>query len=436
MKIDFPINDIYLDLLEDQSRYLILYGSAGSGKSIFAGQKILIRCLSEPGHRFLVTRKIAATIQNSVFKLFCDLISSYNLSGLVKVNKSNLSFHLNTGSEIITTGLDDVEKLKSIQGITGRWDEEATELTKGDFDQLDLRLRGKTKYYKQNIITFNPIDEEHWIKKELFDKELSNRTIKHSTYLDNKFIDQEYIDLLNSRIAGDENLYRIYVKGEWGRIRTGAEFYSSFRFNEHVKPLENNKTGIYHISFDQNVVPYVSCTIAQLNKRDNIYVVNFIDEITLSNPKNQTEYLCDEFIYRYDDIEKIYFYGDATGKKRDTRNKENDYDIIERKLKRFIDNTSNRVPYSNPSVTRRRTFINRIFDKKYPIEINIDPKCKKLIADLESVKEDIDGTKLKKKVLDKLTGQSYEQYGHLSDCSDYQIVTLFKSYFDNMQFYK
>ena len=158
MKVNLPINDVYYDLLDDNNRYLILYGGSGSGKSIFAVQKILIRCLQVPESRILVVRKIANTLQNSVFKAFADLISQYNLAGLVKANKTNLSYHFNNGSEILTTGLDDVEKLKSIQGITSIWIEEATELEKSDFDQLDLRLRGETKGYKQFIITFNPID--------------------------------------------------------------------------------------------------------------------------------------------------------------------------------------------------------------------------------------------------------------------------------------
>lgn len=436
MKVDLPINDIYYDLLEDNNRYLILYGGSGSGKSIFAVQKILIRCLQLPGLRFLVVRKIANTLQNSVFKAFSDLISEYNLSGLVKANKSNLSYHFNNGSEILTTGLDDVEKLKSIQGITSIWIEEATELDKSDFDQLDLRLRGETKGYKQFIISFNPIDETHWIKAELFDNELDNRTIRHSTYLDNKFIDKDYIKLLTERIAGDENLYRIYVKGQWGRIKTGAEFYSSFKFNKHVNSNPSPPQTIFHLSFDQNVVPYVSCTISHIYQKDDKYIIRFVDEIALENPRNKTECLCDEFLRRYPYAERVYFYGDATGKKRDTRNQYNDYEIIERKLYKLLTNTSNKVPHSNPSVTKRRDFINRVFDGHYPIEIEIDPKCKLLIADFEGVKEDIDGTKLKKKVLNKITGQSYEQFGHLSDSFDYQITTSFKSYFDSMAYIK
>ena len=51
-----------LPLFEDQSRYLVLKGGGGSGKSVFAGRKVLERCVSEPGHRILVCRKVARTL--------------------------------------------------------------------------------------------------------------------------------------------------------------------------------------------------------------------------------------------------------------------------------------------------------------------------------------------------------------------------------------
>jgi phage terminase large subunit len=37
--------------------------------------------------------------------------------------------------------MDDPEKIKSVQGVNRIWIEEATELKKEDFNQLDLRLR-------------------------------------------------------------------------------------------------------------------------------------------------------------------------------------------------------------------------------------------------------------------------------------------------------
>ena len=49
----------FLPLFADKHRYLVLKGGGGSGKSIFAGRKICERATSEPGHRFLVCRKVA-----------------------------------------------------------------------------------------------------------------------------------------------------------------------------------------------------------------------------------------------------------------------------------------------------------------------------------------------------------------------------------------
>ena len=56
-------NEIYYPLYKDTNRYLLLYGGAGSGKSVFAAQKTLVRLLTEKPHRFLVVRKVAKTLR-------------------------------------------------------------------------------------------------------------------------------------------------------------------------------------------------------------------------------------------------------------------------------------------------------------------------------------------------------------------------------------
>jgi len=62
--ITSSINKIYLPLLSNTSRYLHIFGGAGSGKSYFAAQKVLLRVLTEQKHRFLLVRKVARTIRN------------------------------------------------------------------------------------------------------------------------------------------------------------------------------------------------------------------------------------------------------------------------------------------------------------------------------------------------------------------------------------
>lgn len=140
-------NATFLPLFADQHRYLVLKGGGGSGKSIFAGRKVLERCTSEAGHRWLVCRKVARTLRESCFKQLCSQVAEYYPGSGYKINKSDMVISFANGSEILFAGLDDVEKLKSIYNITGIWIEEASELLEGDFNQLDIRLRGKTRYY-------------------------------------------------------------------------------------------------------------------------------------------------------------------------------------------------------------------------------------------------------------------------------------------------
>ena len=163
MDVDIRYSNYFSDIFVCEERYLIMYGGAGSGKSYHSALKIIQRCLNEKGHRILLVRKVARTIKESVFKIIYDILLQHDLLSIVSVNLTDKSFKFSNGNEIITTGLDDVEKLKSIHAITSIWIEEATELEKGDLDQLDLRLRGDTANYKQIIITFNPIDETHWL---------------------------------------------------------------------------------------------------------------------------------------------------------------------------------------------------------------------------------------------------------------------------------
>ena len=203
--------------LKVNSRYLIQYGGAGSSKSYSTAQKILFRILTEDSHRFLIVRKTARSLKRSVFQLFRDIISQWNLSELFAVNLTDFTIVCKANqNQIIMSGLDDVEKLKSITGITGIWIEEATETTEEDFIQLDLRLRGHTKHYKQIILTFNPVSSQSWIKKRFFDYTDPEAVLIHSTYEDNHFIDDRYKEVLAKLAGQNQNLFNIYAKGVWG----------------------------------------------------------------------------------------------------------------------------------------------------------------------------------------------------------------------------
>ena len=209
-------NDTYMPLFECDSRYLVLKGGGGSGKSIFAGRKVLERCVSEPGHRFLVCRKVARTLRESCFaQLRGQIAEHYPDCGAV-VNRGDLRIAFPNGSEILFAGLDDVEKLKSIYDITGIWIEEASELLEADFNQLDIRLRTQCPYYLQIILTFNPISITHWLKARFFDRSDPRATVHESTYRDNRFLTQEAVKTLEAFKDTDEYYYMVYCLGQWG----------------------------------------------------------------------------------------------------------------------------------------------------------------------------------------------------------------------------
>lgn len=258
--IDIDIDDIMNDwahpILDDESRYLVLYGGAGSGKSVAAAQKIVIRMLEEKGHKFLVVRKVANTIRNSVFSLLRSTIAEWGLTKLFKINKSDMDIECVNGNKIIFAGLDDVEKLKSIHGITGMWLEEASEMLQEDVQQLDLRLRGETRNYKQIIISFNPIDITHWLKKIYFDQQRKNAKVVHTTYRDNRFIDDEYKKTLEALKDTDPYYYSVYAMGEWGVL--GKTIFPAQIVSERISYLRDKKpikTGFFSYEQGQDGVP-------------------------------------------------------------------------------------------------------------------------------------------------------------------------------------
>jgi len=231
-------NPAFFPLFFDEHRYLVLKGGGGSGKSIFAGQKVIERCMDEPGHRMLVCRKVARTLRDSCFAQLIGQCSEVGAG--VKINRSDMALTFPNGSVILFAGLDDVEKLKSIYNVTGIWIEEASELLESDFNQLDIRLRGQTEHYKQIILSFNPISINHWLKRRFFDQTDERVRTSETTYKDNKFLDAENIRVLESYKDTDEYYYTVYCLGQWGT--TGRSVFNGKdvqrRINDNIQPIK------------------------------------------------------------------------------------------------------------------------------------------------------------------------------------------------------
>jgi len=218
MEADLKINKVFYPYLDNDKRYELLYGGAGSGKSHFVAQKKVLQHLDGPGRKTLVVRKVRNTIRNSVFTQIKTVVHDLGVEKLFEIPKGTAHFDIRGphNNEFVFTGLDDPEKLKSIVGITDVWVEEANELIEEDFKQIDLRLRGETKHPKQITLTFNPVSALSWLKGYFFDVERDNCSILKTTYKDNVFIDDDYRNMLENLKDQDYVYYQIYALGEWG----------------------------------------------------------------------------------------------------------------------------------------------------------------------------------------------------------------------------
>jgi len=209
-------NPAYDDFMFDESRHFALMGGAGSGKSYACADKFIMRMVSEPGHRLIAFRKVARTIKRSVWSLLLERLSHWNIRELCTLNRTDFTISFVNGSEIWCVGLDDQEKLKSIQGMSGAWTEEATEFSQIDLDQINLRLRGSTPGYKQIQYSFNPISIKHHLKDRLFDNPPASSDALITTYKDNQYIDEAYEAELIEMGKKSKNFESVYVRGQWG----------------------------------------------------------------------------------------------------------------------------------------------------------------------------------------------------------------------------
>ena len=492
MKINFkklnPVGFYLIRFLQDLTiRFIILFGGSSSGKSYSVAQIILIFTLWE-GSNTLVMRKVGASIRDSIYQDFKTAADQLGITNLFRFSDGVKTITcLSNGARIVFKGLDDSEKIKGLSSFKRVVLDEWSEFEEEDYKQIRKRLRGMVG--QQIITTFNPIKETHWIKTQIFDKEkwhdipkiveiagrelppqltdvksirmnepksiLNPRTkeieehpsdtvVIQTTYLNNfwvvgspdgtyGFYDEQCVADFERDRLNDPDYYNVYALGEWGVIRTGSEFFSSFNRGVHTGVCEYDPTLPVHISVDSNVLPYISCTYWQIDTKDGSHIRQ-IDEICADSPNNTVRKAAKLVAARLKEMapEKVFLHGDAS-----TRAANNIDDEKRSFLDLFIDtlhkegvDVEDKVGNKNPSVPMSGEFINAIFDKLFPgLSIFISDKCMKSIEDYMSVQKDVNGGILKTKVKNKITMQTYEKYGHLSDTFRYVVVDMLREEF-------
>lgn len=352
-----------------------MYGGGSSGKSVFAAQKLITRIKTEKPHKFLALRKVGATVKDSIFAELKNVIYNEGLENEFKINKSEYSFyHYPTGNEILCKGLDEPEKIKSIQGLTGMWIEEATEFKEEELNQLSIRIRGEKKNYVQFIYSFNPISENNYVvKKYIVDKEFdqSKTTILHTTYKTNLFLSNEDKEVLESYKTSNELFYDVYCLGIPGVVEKTNKFLYNFDRKKHSSECGYIKSKPLKLSFDFNLEPFA--TVAYQNIGEN--GLAFFEEIRMND--SDIYQVCDYIKANYPDAFLIVT-GDRSGYNRTgtVRGKTSYWKIIKDEL--GLSNGQMRLRPKNLDLIHSRVLCNSALKFK---NIYIDPSLTNLTDD-------------------------------------------------------
>ena len=237
MTINWPhwwkiTNHTFVPLADNTDRYLILYGSRGSGKSDYVAKRLVFQCLSHRYFKCILYRKNYNSIKDSSYETLKQTIYDLGLESLFVFKVSPLEIVCVNGNKFLARGGDDPNKLKSIKDPTGVWYEEDIP-DESDFATISLTIRSGKADLLQEVFTINPQvegnPEDNWFWQRFFEghNELSYRqkttvevegreidyyfTVHHSTYQDNRWLPDEVKAQIEDYKTKNPYLYSVYA---------------------------------------------------------------------------------------------------------------------------------------------------------------------------------------------------------------------------------
>lgn len=435
-----PVNEVFFDHWDKYYPIFLLYGSYGSGKSIFAVDRKIRQVLRDPYRRVYFGRKVLDTVRGTIFQTIVDRIKELKREDdFIFSEAPNGSMHIrckHNGNSFIPFGANDPQSLKSIKDPTDFLLEEMDQFSFEDFGLFYSRLRTEKVADKELVGMFNTdkLYQSHWIRKILFDGEFADQAIRvKANFYDNVFVNvDEYERKLRLISGGNAAKFNAIAHGEMALIRTGEEFWKQFDETKHIGPAPVTKTTI-HISLDENVNPYVTVSCWQVDTEAK--QLRQVHEIPCKSPDNNAPKAAKKLAdwlrsIGYGDV--VFLYGDPSASKRSTidPNNRSFYDKFIETLEAEGFKVTSRVQRSAPEVALSAAFINAIYEQNLGgWSILISERCFTSIEDYLLVKEDADGRMFKEKVKDKETGITAEPRGHFSDAKRYFITTILAAEF-------
>ena len=263
-------------------RYRVVKGGKASKKSSTTALWYIYHLMKYPEANLLVVRAVHRTHADSTFAQLRWAIRRLGVEHLWRAAKEPLELtYTPTGQRILFRGLDNVEKLASTTVERGYlcwvWIEEAYELgLEADFDKLDLSVpRGELPkpLFKQTTITFNPWNENHWLKGRFFDREDPDVLAVTTDYRCNEFLDETDKALYERMRLENPRSYAVAGLGEWGHSE-GLVFENWAV--EEFSLRELRREGLHHVfgldyGYTNDPTAFIAAAVEEESKRIYLY---------------------------------------------------------------------------------------------------------------------------------------------------------------------
>ena len=280
------LNPKYKPLLDSPSRYFVVTGGRGSGKSYSVNLMALLLTF-EPNQNILFTRYTMTSAYTSIIPEFRDKIEQLELEEYFDINRTEITNRL-TGNIIYFKGLktgsgNQTAALKSLSNITTWICDEAEEIPDNElFTKIDYSIRSK-ETQNRVIMVLNPATKEHWIYQRFFqeagvnggaNETKDNTTYIHTTYLDNiENLGESFLASMDVMKERRPSEYNHTILGGW-REKAEGVIFTDWSIGQYISQGLDVFGADFGFSTDPSTL--LSTSIDKANKR--IYVKEYLNK--------------------------------------------------------------------------------------------------------------------------------------------------------------
>lgn len=173
----------WAQFLFEPARYKVIHGGRGGGKSWAVAIALLLEG-ARSRQRILCTREVQKSIKDSVHRLLSDQIESLGLGEFYDILETEIRGR--NGTVFLFAGLANhtVTSIKSYEGVTRCWIEEAQTVSKHSLDILLPTIRAEDS---EIVVTFNPRMDTDEVWRRFVENPPPNSVVKQVNWSDNPF---------------------------------------------------------------------------------------------------------------------------------------------------------------------------------------------------------------------------------------------------------